>query len=80
MKDYLDVLTILQNLNYVYFTSDKSQIVELCEWLDANEGKVRNIFQGATVSTVHETTTGSSGYMDIMFYKLHLNGVENGIQ
>ena len=31
LSDYLDVLNVLKNNSYVYFTSDKSSIVELCE-------------------------------------------------
>jgi hypothetical protein len=73
LKDYLNVLTELNGLNFVYFTSEKSQIVELCEWLDMNEGKVRNIFKGVSVSTVKSPTSGQNSYTDIMLYKL--NGV-----
>lgn len=70
LKDYLNVLTVLSGLNYVYFTSDKSQIVELCEWLERNAGKVRNIFQGAQVITVLSRPTGTNaGYEDMMLYK-----------
>jgi hypothetical protein len=65
------VLTELSGLNFVYFTSNKSQIVELCEWLDCNEGKVRNIFKGASVKTVKSLTTGTTSYDDIMLYKLN---------
>jgi hypothetical protein len=72
IKDYLGVLTTICGLNYVYFTSEKSQIIELCEWLDANEGKVRNLFRGATVKTVNSRATGKAGYTDIMLYKLNL--------
>jgi hypothetical protein len=74
LKDYLNVLTALSGLNYVYFTSDKSQIVELCEWLEGNAGKVRNIFQGAQVITVLSRPTGTNGcYEDIMLYNLKNN-------
>lgn len=31
LKDYLNVLDVLVNTNYLYFTSNKSQIVELCQ-------------------------------------------------
>ena len=71
MKDYLDVLTELRSLSYVYFTSDKSQIVELCQWIDANESQVRNIFKGASISTVKSPTSGTNSYTDIMLYKLN---------
>jgi hypothetical protein len=69
LKDYLNVLTVLLGLQFVYFTSDKSQVVELCEWLDANGGKVRNIFKGASATRVFSPTTGYTGYTDIMLYK-----------
>ena len=32
LSDYLDVLTILHGKSYVYFTSNKSDILELCQW------------------------------------------------
>ena len=69
--NYLDVLTALSGLNYVYFTSDKSQIVELCEWIDDNKNKVANLFKGAIVSTVKSPTSGRNTYTDIMLYKLN---------
>ncbi|WP_300944182.1 DNA adenine methylase, partial [uncultured Duncaniella sp.] len=33
LTDHLNVLRLLKGTKYVYFTSDKSQIVELCQWL-----------------------------------------------
>ncbi|MCL2246781.1 MAG: hypothetical protein FWC10_06685 [Lentimicrobiaceae bacterium] len=72
MKNYLDVLTALSGLNYVYFTSDKSQIVELSQWIDNNKDKVANIFEGASVKTVVSPTSGKNSYTDIMLYKLNI--------
>jgi hypothetical protein len=46
--------------------------MELCEWMDANGGKMHNIFKGASVKTIYSPTTGMSGYTDIMLYKAHL--------
>jgi hypothetical protein len=69
LKDYLNVLTVLNGLNFIYFTSEKSQIVELCNWLDENEGKVRNIFKNASVSMVKSPTSGLNSYTDIMLFK-----------
>jgi site-specific DNA-adenine methylase len=71
MKNYLDILTALSGLNYVYFTSNKSQIVELCQWIDGNKEKVANIFEGASVKTVKSPTSGRNSYVDIMLYKLN---------
>ena len=72
MKNYLDILTALSGLNYVYFTSNKSQIVELCQWIDGNKEKVANIFEGASVKTVKSPTSGRNSYVDIMLYKLNI--------
>lgn len=33
LSDYLDVLTVLNGHSFVYFTSNKSSIVELCQWM-----------------------------------------------
>ncbi|WP_443937108.1 DNA adenine methylase [Pedobacter sp. MW01-1-1] len=33
LSDYLDVLQVLKKHPYMYFTSNKSSIVELCEWM-----------------------------------------------
>lgn len=37
MSDYLDVLKVLEGHSFVYFTSNKSSIIELCEWIGANK-------------------------------------------
>ena len=71
MENYLDVLTALNGLNYIYFTSNKSQIVELCQWIDDNAGKVVNIFKGASIKTIKSPTSGKNSYTDIMLYKLN---------
>ena len=33
LADYLDVLSVLPGNNFIYFTSEKSCVVELCEWM-----------------------------------------------
>ena len=33
LSDYLDVLSVLVGTFYIYFTSDKSNLLELCDWL-----------------------------------------------
>ncbi|MDR2887360.1 MAG: hypothetical protein LBV26_05075 [Bacteroidales bacterium] len=75
LKDYLDVLTILKGVSYVYFTSNKSQIVELCEWMDKNTDNVRNMFKGASVKTVHAQTNHNAVYHAVQI-KYRLNAVE----
>ena len=68
LGDYLDVLTILQGHDFIYFTSNKSQIIELCEWI--GQSKIdSNPFENARRVDVHTTMNYNSGYTDIMLYK-----------
>lgn len=67
LKDYLNVLTVLVNQNYFYFTSNKSQIVELCEWI-SSVSTTANPFANA-VRKEHQTyTSHNTGYVDIMYH------------
>ena len=68
LRDYLDVLHTLNGTNYFYFTSEKSSIIELCDWLD-NEFKKGNPFEGATRIELNTHLNYNSGYKDIMLYK-----------
>ena len=80
LGDYLDVLTILQGHDFIYFTSDKSQIIELCEWI--GQSKInRNPFENARRVDVHTTMTYNSGYTDIMLYRqLGSGGYETSLK
>jgi site-specific DNA-adenine methylase len=69
VNDYLNVLTALNGLRFIYFTSNKSQIIELCEWIDSKGGEVRNVFQNAVASKVFSSIRGDIGYTDIMLFK-----------
>ena len=68
LKDYLDVLTVLEKSNYFYFTSNKSQIVELCEWIE-NRTSFGNPFKDAKIETMNTSVNYNSSYTDIMLYK-----------
>jgi hypothetical protein len=68
LRDYLDVLNVLDKTNYFYFTSNKSQIVELCEWIETRS-TLANPFSGATVETMSQSVNYNSSYTDIMLYK-----------
>ena len=70
LKDYLDVLDVLEGTNYLYFTSNKSNIVELCEWM-ANKPALYNPFAGSTTSTVNNHMNYNSSFTDIMLYKVN---------
>lgn len=68
LTDYLDVLQVLVGHKYIYFTSNKSSIVELCEWIGSRTIEA-NPFSGATTKTVNVTMNYNSSYTDIMLYK-----------
>lgn len=68
LKDYLDVLHTLKNTNYFYFTSNKSSIVELCEWLAVNS-EASNPFHGAVKKEIISQMNHNSRYTDIMLFK-----------
>ena len=68
LSDSLDVLTILRGRSYVYFTSDKSDIIELCRWIGTNNW-IGDPFEGATRADMPRTLNYNTGYTDIMLYK-----------
>ncbi|MDN3595315.1 DNA adenine methylase [Zunongwangia endophytica] len=68
LRDYLDVLNLLDNSSYFYFTSNKSQIIELCDWIETRS-LTQNPFSGSTRSTTSNQLNKNSSYTDIMLYK-----------
>ncbi|MCX4331345.1 MAG: DNA adenine methylase [Muribaculaceae bacterium] len=69
LTDYLNVLSLLKGTKYVYFTSDKSQIVELCQWL-AGEYREAAPMWGATVRMRTNTLNYHAKFNDMMITKL----------
>ena len=69
LGDYLDVLTVLKDAAYIYFTSNKSDIIELCEWIGENK-VTENPFKDASKIEFKASVNYNSRYMDIMLYKL----------
>ena len=70
LTDYLDVIALLKDLNYIYFTSNKSEITELMTWMEA-ETAYNSPFSGADFKNVRSSINGScSGYEDIMICKI----------
>ena len=66
--DYLDVLSVLQGQEFIYFTSNKSQITELCEWIERSK-LGRNPFENTQRVEIRTNMNYNSGYIDMMFYK-----------
>lgn len=69
LNDYLDVLTVLKGHSYIYFTSNKSSILELCQWIGDNK-TIGNPFEGATKLEFNARMNYNSSYTDIMLCKL----------
>lgn len=68
LKDYLDVLTILDDTKYILFTSGKSQIIELCDWINQNYGS--KLLQGSQKYEQGSRVNSFAAYKDIMIAKL----------
>jgi len=68
LGNYLDVLTVLKGTNYFYFTSNKSSILEFCEWVE-NNLNAENPFKGAVMKGMNVGVGHNAGYTDIMLYK-----------
>ena len=68
LSDYLNVLKTIEDTSYFYFTSNKSQIIELCDWMEMN-GYARNPFDGSTTIKVNTSLTYNASYEDIMIFR-----------
>lgn len=68
LHDYLDVLKVIDGQPYIYFTSNKSHIVELIDWLQSNSIH-GNPFVGATRRECHAQLHHNAEYTDIMLYR-----------
>lgn len=67
LSDYLDVLTILAGHEFVYFTSNKSSIVELCQWMGKHKN-IGNPFENCRCLTFNATINHQASYTDMMLY------------
>lgn len=67
LADYLDVLKVLKGHSFVYFTSNKSSILELCDWMDRNPF-IGNPFKGCRKIEFNAQMNYNSKYTDIMLY------------
>lgn len=67
LNDYLDVLLVLLNTSFIFFTSNKSSVVELCEWL-ARNGGMPNPFERCDKVELDALLNHHARYTDIMYY------------
>lgn len=66
LSDYLDVIDVLDS-SYFYFTSNKSQIVELMNWVETRTPG-SSPFTNATCTVVNNKVTHNAGYQDQMYH------------
>lgn len=69
LKDYLDVLNLLEGNNYFYFTSNKSQVIELVEWM-GDRSFSKNPFENSNILKNNNNVSYTAKYIDIMIYKI----------
>lgn len=69
LSDYLDVLKVLNGNRFVYFTSNKSSIIELCDWLGKNK-TIGNPFEKVSRKQFNAHLNYNSQYTDIMLYNV----------
>lgn len=67
LADYLDVLSVLPGHNFIYFTSEKSCIVELCEWMGRHPS-LGDPFARCQRREFNATMNYSAHYKDIMLF------------
>lgn len=67
LADYLDVLNVLKGHSFVYFTSNKSSILELCDWIERNPF-IGNPFKDCRKIEFNAHMNYNSTYTDIMLY------------
>lgn len=68
LPDYLDVLSVLCGTEFVYFTSNKSSILELCEWMGRHPS-IGNPFQDTVKLEFNAHMNYTASYTDMMLYK-----------
>lgn len=67
LADYLDVLNVLKGHSFVYFTSNKSSILELCDWISRNPF-IGNPFKSCRKIEFNAHISYNSKYTDMMLY------------
>ena len=67
LADYLDVLSVLPGHKFIYFTSEKSCIIELCEWMGRHPS-LGDPFARCQRREFNATMNYSAHYKDIMLF------------
>lgn len=62
------MLNVLAGHSFVYFTSNKSSILELCEWMGRNQS-LGNPFKNAVKVEFNAHMNYNASYTDMMLFK-----------
>lgn len=76
LKDHLDVMYTLEDTNYFYFTSEKSNVIELFDWIERKYATA-NPFRGAVRKEMRRCMGNNNSYVDIMLYRHTINEQRN---
>lgn len=68
LSEYLDVLKVLVGTKFIYFTSNKSQVIELCEWI-RNNAEIGNPFADIEKRLQENKLNYQGSFTDIMLVK-----------
>lgn len=68
LSEYLEVLKILVGTKYIYFTGNKSQLIEFCEWIKDN-ANIGNPFEGVEKRLQQNKLNYQGSFTDIMLVK-----------
>lgn len=69
LKDYLDVLNMLKGTKYIFFTSGKSQIIDLCRWINSNYPNAE-LLKDAELWEQNSRVNDFNSYKDIMIARV----------
>ena len=69
LKDYLDVLNMIQGTKYIFFTSSKSQLIDLCKWINTNFPGAE-LLKNAELWEQNSSVNRFNSYKDIMIAKV----------
>jgi site-specific DNA-adenine methylase len=80
LSDYLDVLSMVGNNSFIYFTSHKSELLELISWLAGNINSFFNPFENCQTIKAASLATHNSKYTDIMVHNIKVPTIPNNQQ
>lgn len=68
LSEYLDVLKVIVGTKFIFFTSNKSQVIELCEWI-RNNAEIGNPFADIEKRLQENKQNYQCSFTDIMLVK-----------